>query len=418
MPLDEGAYEQFSPNAIQARKDAWLGAASINTSPKHWFLLLLIVLSTSLGTLLLAFLHYMDSIDVPGVVVDSNGIAQIVPPFKGVVQEVLAKQGDSVKKGERLFTVLLERASANGRFDAGRVSDVSMEDRLKSVDSQIESGDSQLRVLGESRKTSAVFYASEKQHLIQQRTLAERQLSLAKEEVAKYMDLATQGYVSLIGSQTKQQGALTIEQHLSELDRQLEQLDRQVFEAEVAYLDAKAKWQRDRYALQSSRASVLAEKAASSVTRESAVLAPIDGRLAMFDLKPGQQLGDEVVGSIISGLGLLEVEIYIPSAVITKVNVGQEVRVLFPSPMFEERIFMSGKITSLSTVPMADKAAKRGAENSYVARVDLPQRYLLLGGQQRPLVPGITVTAKVIQGKTTFLYWLFSRSKFALRGSS
>ncbi|SLN69397.1 Hemolysin secretion protein D, chromosomal [Aquimixticola soesokkakensis] len=173
--------------------------------------------------------------------------------------------------------------------------------------------------------------------------------------------------------------------------------------------DARQQLQQAYAELSESEARILGMR--EGIERKS-IRAPVDGvlklpdRLAVGDfVSAGQPLG-----YVVPQDDPLVARIRIPAREISNIYIGQPVDLKITSLDFIRFGKVSGTIASLSPAASVSETG----DVYYGAEVDLERDDLVLAGKSYPLLPGMVVSAEIINGSRTVLAYLFKPVKVAL----
>ncbi|MCY3817872.1 MAG: HlyD family efflux transporter periplasmic adaptor subunit [Gammaproteobacteria bacterium] len=136
------------------------------------------------------------------------------------------------------------------------------------------------------------------------------------------------------------------------------------------------------------------------------VLAPRSGRIASVRIGAGDWVrpGDVLLDILPSDVGL-KARLFVSSAAMGLVEVGQEVRVYLDAFPYERHGAHSGRVLSISETTLG---SEKGDKSSSFFRIDVefPDGFNLSPGQRKSLRPGMTVSADLVRGYGTLLDWL------------
>lgn len=402
-----------------------------------------------------AFLGQVDVIaTAPGRVMPAGDVKVIQPLDTGVVRAIHVQDGDHVKAGQ----VLIELDTTQSAADSNRVSkdlaqarlDVA---RLSALKNAIEFHRNPVFIapqgadpagVAEARaamQAQADQIASRVADLTQQISQKEAEASEVKAQIEKisasiplleqkeriHGDLAKQGYGTTLSHLDAQQQLtearhdLTVQSHRlaqagdarAALERQRDGV-RSQFAADVFSDLRKAEEQQNELSQDLIKAQ--------NKTSLAELRAPIDGvvdQLSIHTLHgvvtPAQHLMIVVPTS-----QNLMVEARLANRDIGFVHAGQIVKVKIETFNFTRYGLLDGKVIDVSrdviydTDHTADNAqgqsggAQRTPAPSYVARIALSRTSMIVDGREKPLQPGMSITAEIKTGSRSIIDYLLS----------
>ena len=152
--------------------------------------------------------------------------------------------------------------------------------------------------------------------------------------------------------------------------------------------------------------------------QKSVLTAPMAGTVSTLQLKAGQQVNSgELALSLLPLDPQLEAVLYLPTAAIGFVAVGQEARLRYHAYPYQRFGIFSGQIIEISDTVLlpADLPQQQLAGPSFRVRVALPAQHVTAYQKQLPLKAGMTVDADLITERRSLWQWLFD-PVYSLRG--
>jgi membrane fusion protein len=102
----------------------------------------------------------------------------------------------------------------------------------------------------------------------------------------------------------------------------------------------------------------------------------------------------------------LRAELQLPSKAAGLVKKGQRVRLAIDAFPYNSFGTVGGKITEVSVAAYQSPDATSQSQ-SYLVVVALDRNYIEAFGERQPLLPGMTLTARIVTQELTLLQWLF-----------
>ncbi len=156
---------------------------------------------------------------------------------------------------------------------------------------------------------------------------------------------------------------------------------------------------------------VAMEEARIRVRDSTHVLAPRSGRVASIRAGAGDWVrpGDELLDILPNDMGL-KARLFVSSAAMGSMEVGQEVRVYLDAFPYERHGAHSGRVSSISETTLGHGAhgdAERAGREFFRIDVEFPDGFNLSPSQRQSLRPGMVVSADIVHDYGTVVDWLF-----------
>ena len=322
-------------------------------------------------------------------------VKEIRIPTGGVVEEILVKSGDRVKKGQLL--IRLDQESTAEQL-------VSLEKSVTEKSAQIAQKQEQLKLKRLERQRTLDLnreqLATTRSNLALESQILDRLAGLAREGASPDIQYLQQRnrVAELNGQITKEE--LDGRRQIALIDQQVEQLN-----AELA-------------GLRSERSQLEARRTEVRVTNRNQLLrSPVDG--IVFDLKltnPGFVSQDQSAQAALKVVpfNTLEADVEIPSSKIGFVRTGQSAEVSIDSFPATDFGVLEGTVSSVGSDALAPDAQKGREEYRYPATIKLNDQGLKLNnGTVLPLQVGMSLTANIKLRSVSYLQLLLNtfRSK-------
>ena len=109
----------FRREVFENRRFRLHGDVTLTGATSNWLLIGLLVIAVGLAAFWVTTSHYARTEQVTGRIVPNGAMTRIVPSRPGVVASLAVHEGDTVKVGQPLATVLVEQASASRADPSG-----------------------------------------------------------------------------------------------------------------------------------------------------------------------------------------------------------------------------------------------------------------------------------------------------------
>lgn len=404
----------FRAEVLQARQGHWLGPVRL-MRPLSLDLVTLGVLAVAVAVgafVLLA--QYTRKATVEGALVPDLGLIRLVPTEAATVIERRVTEGQSVKAGDTLFVLSLERPRllAEAQADVRR----SLSERQRSLQdaarqqevltaSQVLALDRRLQTLEAERAQVDSELALQQQRLVLARQALERQESLRKENFISEAQVLTKKE-ELLGLQAQMQA---LERQRTVLGRERAQLEGERRSLPLLARSAQGGIVRDLAAL--SR-----EAAEQDSERRLIVRAPQDGMLSTLLAEPGQSVGpSSALASLVPQGAVLQAQLYAPSSAVGFVKPGQAVRLRLEAFPYQKYGALEGRVLQVSRTPLAAgelaaqplSGAQAGRPGEAMFRITVALDDPAAGRWPQPLVAGMRLQADVLLERRRLIEWLF-----------
>lgn len=402
----------FRQEAVEARRNRWLGPVSIAHGPRTWVLAAFACVAAASIAMLLALGDYTRRTRVIGQVVPSSGLVTVSAPTHGILGSIAVAEGDTVSAGATLLRIDVPSGTGNQR-STERAVDAAIVDRASAVGQSYAAQRAQLRHRSDSLEAQHGALRVEIAAL--QSELVERnaQLELADQSEQRLRRLRDRQFVT--ESQWQQQRSQVLEQRatLQRMRREAAQLQREL--AVVVQERASIPDQLDALAAAEARErSSLGQERLESARRGEAVLsAPVDGTVTALLGQPGQSVqAAQPVLTLLPRGASLEAHLLLPSRAIGFVQPGDAVLLRYQAFPYQKFGQGRGQVvrvsrSALSSGELAALALGNDApEPLYRIVVSLERESVRAFGRDEPLKPGMLLEADVMGERRALWEWL------------
>src|SRR6218665_434181 len=108
----------FRPEAVEARRQAWLGSIQLIRPVSFSVLTVGVVVVAVCVGLYLSLGQYTRKARVTGYLVPDRGVLRVMTPLTATVLERHVTEGQAVRQGDVLFVLSLERSTQTGDTQA------------------------------------------------------------------------------------------------------------------------------------------------------------------------------------------------------------------------------------------------------------------------------------------------------------
>jgi membrane fusion protein len=365
--------------------------------------ILLLLFATTV--VMAAVLNVSDSVSSAFVLMPVRGTDPIKAPRQGSVAEVRVAEGQTVGKGEALFVI--QSAAIGDRFAELQTLEAQLHGIAESLTNAHRKYQSQQRATQEEghRLHDRLAYL---QRAI---TLKQHELALAQDTVETYKRLYERGLTSRLEYANRLLGANKVtgemDQTMTERDENRNalaklQYDTEASQAEYTELTRRLKEDRERTRI---RIAALRKELAQSQGNELTVPAACTGTVLRLQVQASGAIVQE--GESMAELACaeerLQAELTVPPSGVGRITPGLGVKLLYDAFPYQRYGLRYGTVrwVSPSSVLVKDTRVFR-------VLVDIAEEALLIQGQPRPLMAGMSGKAEVVVGRTSVLSYAFA----------
>jgi membrane fusion protein len=379
----------------------------LDIDPPHWAvsgLARLLILLFIVAAIASFIIKVPESVSAPFVLAPARGTDPVKTARGGVIRQAFAFEGQLVKQGEPLFVIQSELAG-------DRAADLqSLETQLAGSSASLNNARAQyeshrLSDLEETRKLEERVA-----HLGRLIAARKNDLETIKQIAGSYAKLYKDGLASQNESKRRE---LEVSQAASEIDRlEAEQretraaIEKLRYEAtarqtELRELERRVKEEATRTEI---RVAALRNGLANSRGAEVTVTAPHSGIILGARVKgSGAVVSEgEVLCEMVREGEMLQAELAVPATGVGRLCAGQGVKLLYDAFPYQRYGVRYGVVRWISPASLDSKESP-----TFRALVDLETESLVVAGQPRALLPGMSGRAEVVIGRRSLISFVF-----------
>lgn len=376
--------------------------------PRAWLWLTVFILVFAGTAITFATLaRYSHKQVVRGWLVSEQGHVRVTHAEPAQVQHIVKAPGEIVRRGDALLFLTKDAYLENGHGTARRVLD-ELRNELREVAVREELAAQQAAAAEAAMNSQLEAVADELRELGEQLVEQQRRVSLSRERlsrlraagsaVAEWRLLEQQDEVAA------QQLALgRIQQDEGKLQRERQGLLAGSEARSLELLQTRSRFNSERMRL----SQAIAQQEARRVT---AVTAPIAGRLAGVEVRPGDSIRpQQLLATILPENYSLAAEVYVPSSAVGRLQPGQRVRLMLDAFPHQQFGTTPGDVESVSEfvlLPMDIPPTFGIREATYKVRIALRDEGLAATRFRYPLRPGMLLAAEIIVEDLRLVDWL------------
>lgn len=403
----------FRPEALDTQRFQYLGRVQL-VRPLGLTVVTVAVVAIAIAVgLFLWWGEYTRKTAVGGTLVPDRGLIRLLPPEAGTVIERRVGEGQSVRAGDVLYVLALERPRllAEAQAQVRR----SLSERQRSLqDAALQQQGlvtAQLATL-DRRLQSLVL---EQTQVDAEKTLLKQRLDLAQQALARLEALRAEQFISPAQVQSKNEEVLGLQAQAQALERQRTTLQREraLLEGERKGLPMQARGTQG--GIERDLATLAQETAEQDAERRVIVRAPQAGVVSAVLAEPGQSVGPgSALASLVPEGAVLQAHLFAPSSAVGFVMPGQAVRLRYEAFPYQKYGHQAGRVLMVSRTPLGAGelsalslvgTAERSAEPLFRITVALQDETSTRWPQ--PPVAGMRLTGDILLERRRLVEWLF-----------
>lgn len=404
----------FRREASAARTDRLHGDVSIAV-PMQWQLIGYLLLTTLVvAVAFLTAVSYARVETVPGSIVLDKGTSAIVPSRSGVITEILVREGQRVDAGTPLARLRAEEDMRQGATVPKRVRDALREqDRQLNSQSNLvigAAGAEQDRLRAQIVGLSGEIVSLDRQIESQQRLI-----DVAASEFRSVETIAAKGFISKRDLEAREATMLSRQQQLAQL-QQIQAAKRSDLNAAQRAIGLAAiQGQAQSAAVLSDRAEIAQQMAQADAAEGYVLTAPTAGTVTALAGRVGQvATTQQQLLVIVPPGGEIRAELLVPTSAAGFLSPGQEVRLAIDAFSYQRFGTVQARILQVASVAIPQARPEGGAVPVYIVTARLARPTVRAFGRAQPLMPGMTLTARIVIERQSLIRWLFE-PLFAVR---
>lgn len=398
----------FRREALENKRDTWLGEILLVRPTSFAFLTGFFIV---VALAILAYLiwgEYTKKARVTGYVVPEQGVIKVFAQQTGAVSVLRVKEGQTVKRGEVLMVLSVQKTSSQGSAQAEIEKQLAV--RRSSLQREIRNV-KELHVQHVDAAESKLSRLTDEREHIQRTIDGQRQrVRLAEVVFERNEKLYRDRYISELSLQDKRGEFLDQQNKLQELLRSHVAIDREAVALKSELQGLPVKLNSDLGALERSISEIAASSVDNESRREEYVTAPQDGLVTALQTNVGKLASpSQPLMTLIPAGTRLVVDLYVPSRAVGFVRSGNEARLQYQAFPYQKFGSHPGQVTKVSRTAVAAQELPFPAPSSdvfYVVTVEPELGHVLAYGKQEPLQSGMQVNADIWLDRRTLIEWI------------
>ena len=361
----------------------------------------------ALALVFLALAPYARVETAAGTITPDTGIAPIVPTRAGVITDLAVTDGQMVAAGTTLATI---RSEEDGRTAQapGALVEAAIARQDASLALQASAALAAAQAQASQLSAQQAGLAAEIQQLRVQMDAQQRLITSAEADLARAREIAKRGFISARDLQVREEALLSRQQGLAQLEQAMAAKRAALTDSERGAAQIAAQARAQSASLAASRAQVAQQAASTAAARAYVLRAPVAGRVTALTARIGQPAatGTQLM-VIVPKAARLTAQLAVPSAAIGFIKPGQEVRVALDAFPYQRFGTVPGRVATVATSAVNAPGPNGSTIAVYPVVVALSDTAITAFGKREPLVPGMSLTARIITDQQSLLEWLF-----------
>ncbi|HEX8450343.1 MAG TPA: HlyD family efflux transporter periplasmic adaptor subunit [Allosphingosinicella sp.] len=398
----------FRAEALRFQSDRLHGEVSL-ALPLSWQIIGYLLLGALLAAAAFLFLtSYSRAEMVSGAITLDTGVATVAPSRSGVIAALDVREGQRVAQGAPLVRIRAEDDMVGGATASER--------RRRGLAEQ----DARLANQGASYEAAA---AAERARALAQidglateigfldRQIADQQelLKTAVNDLAVVQGVAKKGYVSRRDVEAREASVIQRRQQLAQLEQSRGAKRSELAETQRAIAQSAASAEAQVASAQTARAALVQQLTEAELSQGYVLTAPVGGIVTGVTGRIGQRASpEEPLLMIIPDNATPTAELQVPSVAAGFLAPGQEVRLAVDAFPYQRFGTVAGRIENISAAAAARPLPDgKGTGAFYLVTVRLARPWVEAFGRRQPLMPGMSLSARIITERRTLMEWLF-----------
>ena len=417
----------FRPHVTQAKQASWLGGIHLAHNPRFS---IIAGVALALASALVAFGAWgkvARKVRVPGLLMAQQGTLELSAPASGVLLAQRVQEGEWVVQGQTLFVLNTDKATLEGNASALLSSHMAQRRSTLLAERASRQAQHTQRSLHMTERIRSLDLESNQ--AAQEQALAKRRVDLAHKTWRRFEQMATEGFVSDIQAQNKQEELIDLQSRLENSQRNGVALTREHSAAQAELNNLQKQWVIDLLQVDRSLASLDQEVVENQLRKTSSVLAPQSGHISTVHLPLGAvvQAGQTIASMVPQAehqapkqapKAPLVATLFAPTRTAGFIQPGQVVWLRLAAYPYQKFGLAKGHVVQISGTPIAPQDLPHGQgtalltstqsnEPLYRIQVALASQQVVAFGEAHLLRPGMTLEADVIHDVRGIWEWIF-----------
>lgn len=397
----------FRQQIVNKHRDRLSGNVAI-VLPLSWQVIgFLLASGVAIALIFLSLASYARVEVASGAIAPDVGIAPVLPTRSGVVTELSVMDGQLVSAGTQLATIRSEEDGITAQAP-GAIVEAAIERQDASLKIQASASVAAAQAQTAQLAAQQSGLAAEINQLRLQIATQRRLIGTAEADLERALTIAPRGFISGRDLQIREETLLSRQQQLAQIEQTMAAKHAAFADSRRAAEQVAAQAKVQFASIEASRAQVAQQAANAAASRSYVLRAPVAGRVTALTARAGQPANPQVqLMAIVPPGARLTAELVVPTAAIAFIKPGQNVRLAVDAFPYERFGTVKGRVRTVAISAVNAPGSNGSTVPVYPVIVDLNEPSIRAYGRLEPLVPGMTLTARIITARRSLLEWLF-----------
>ncbi|AQS39751.1 multidrug resistance efflux pump [Shewanella psychrophila] len=399
----------FRQQAVEAQKQKLHGDVSL-AQPISIYLAAIILLCIIIALVLfLSFSHYARKETVRGYLVPDKGLIKTYANRSGNVEVLHVSEGDIVKKGSPLATIVLRRSMLSGEeLSESLIDELRLQFTLLQTEQSVNST---MEVKETARlKTSMADSRASLAVLTKLEALLTEKLALQMAQQVQHKKLFKDGFLSTLDYQSQQEKFIAVRQEIENLTSNQVQIQSQLNSASAELDVLPSQYTLKDGDLARRRSELKRQIDETENNYRYVIRATEAGTVASIQIVEGEfVVNSRPLMSLIPKGAQLVAELLLPTRSAGFVKSGDEARLRFDAFPYQRFGFLESHVSRIDKALLLDGEARVPvtlSEPVYRIRTQLSKQDMLAYGDKFPLKSGMLLEADIVLDRRSLLDWL------------
>lgn len=389
----------FRKEVLLNRRNVSMGDLSLNVPLSYSLIIVPIFFLIFFLILFMFTFDYSKKEKISGYLVPLEGISKIKVDRVSVLDVLHFKAGDSVRKGDVLAVISIEKGLSNGDLYSKQMFDSLSRDKSIIIEKQKLAQSRKDRIVNNltSEKNSLLI---QKENVAQQLSLSQQALTLKENHLEKTNNVFKKGIISKEQFDLVQFEALNSRQQFMQFKFRLSELDRSIKSIESEIFITSTEIEQEMLLLRSQKESLEQKELSIYTTQGYSVVAPRDGIISSVFAEEGAILEPgKVLMTIQPQESILLARMLVPSKSIGMIKVSQPAALYFSSFPYQRFGIYKGTINKISDNVLEPNEIFEQSEireSVYIVDIIIEKQYVEAYGRKYSLKSSMKVDAEVI----------------------
>jgi membrane fusion protein len=361
----------FRPESLQARKLAWQGRPALTLGVPAAFASFASMVLAAAVAALITFGSYARRVDMEGTVLPSAGLMAISSPSAGWIAALAVQEGETVEKGNLLYTLDLDTATKDGRTQQQIIKTQTATREMLT-----QEVDRKTRMSEETRKQLRQKIENLKVQIDQfcgQITMHQGFFKTITKEYNLFLDLVARHQAALNEMQTRQQAWMQSQSKLQELESGKLRLLGELTDAQYQLATIAISTADEIDALKTRILDIDEKLANSEAHRSIEIRAPEAGIVTAIVGRPGQVVstGSPML-KIVPQPAVMHAELLAPSSAIAFIHQGNRVLLRYSAFPYQKFGEYWGTVVTVSDAALTPEEVQNLLTGAHLTKQGVP----------------------------------------------